>query len=65
MNLSLREALNNLRLGQFEQLRAEMNVMLGGRGVHETTTQYLTRFLRKIESEGRVRELEQELLRFI
>lgn len=64
MNSSLVTALKRLKASDIEALRSDLGILLGGKGVHETATQYVTRFLRKVESDGKIRELEQEMLRF-
>lgn len=64
MNASLRTALKTLRPSDIERLRVELGILLGGQGIQETNSQYAIRFLRKVESDGKIRELEQELLQF-
>lgn len=64
MNASLRTALKVLRPSVIENIRAELGILLGGQGIQETNSQYVIRFLRKVEGDGKIRELEQALLQY-
>lgn len=64
MNDNLRSALQRLRPSDIDRLRSELGIQLGSQGSHESDKQYKSRFLLKVESDGKVRELELEMLRF-
>lgn len=64
MNANLRTAMKHLRPSDIERMRVELDIMIGSQGDHETNAQYAIRFLRKVEGDGKIRELELEMLRF-
>ena len=61
MNAALKQVVGLLKTDRIESIRAELGIMLGGKGFNETKTQYVIRFLRKVEEAGKIRELEQLL----